>query len=145
MRNVIVDLRGCDYKFLEECEAIFEINTWLDQHEGSLLLDWIKITVTEVISLYTTNPMTALGTLKEDPLFDSYTGLDQYSAEQIRQFCLAYRVFAATLITEFDITLSPIFDEALHDYDDVQVRVVQYHLDTLVIDILGVIEDEPFL
>lgn len=143
---MIVDLRGCDYKFLEACERIFETSTWLDS-DGSLLLDWTETAVSEIVGFYCVNPMTAIaGSLKEGPYFENYTGLDMRSADQIQQFSKAYTTLANELCLEMHHCLEPFVNEALEkDFTDIQCKVVSYRLDTLIISIDGVSEeDDPY-
>lgn len=141
--RLLIDLNGYDTGFLKKCEEIFEINRYLDGSQAKMLWTWMDITISEIIALYSINPMTLMGTINIGADYRAYEeDMRRYSEEQFEEFNLAYKAFATNVYQHLSVRLERYVNQAIElGYSDIACSVGRYRENALLLNVRGI---QPF-
>lgn len=137
--RLFIDLKQYDMRFLKDCEQIFEINSKMERHGGRLLREYMEITISEIVALYSMNPLTLMGTLNIGPDVRQYPELQSYSQEVQDKFAHAYKSFATRVCSLLVDYLAEYQNKAIDmGYSDVQCSVARYVPGSLLLNMRGI-------
>lgn len=137
--RLFIDLRRFDLQFMRKCEEIFQINERLDRVGGQMLRDYLDITISEIVSLYSMNPSTIMGTLNIGADFRQYPGLIDQPEEIQEEFNHAYKLFAVRMTEVLTDYLEEYRDKAIDmGYSDVSCSVARYVPGSLLLNMRGI-------
>lgn len=140
--RLLIDLRGYDSGFIRKCEEIFEINVRHDKLDGSMLMEWMEYTVSEIVSLFSINPTTLFGTINIGPNLSEYRGIENYSSAQLDEFSLQYKAFATNVYQALSQKLEPYINESIDKgYSDVSCSVARFVPGALLLNMRAI---QPF-
>lgn len=139
--RIIIDLNGYDSVFFRKCENIFEIDSRLNDADAKMLGRWMELAISDVIELYTINPMTLYGTINIGPSIDKDFPemAERYSKEHHEEFIIAYKTFATYAYNILGRRLETIISIGISEgYSDIACHLVRHRPGMLLIDVSGI-------
>lgn len=144
--RVIVDLDGFDDGFIRRVCNIFQTDYYKDGASSDTLQGVIAFCVSEIVSLYTVNPTTMFGTINIGPDYQSlYRDFPMFEDiardEDLDEFSIAYKAFAANVFYVLSRKLRHLQDEAIElGFSDISCSVNRFKPGLLILNIRAIQE-----